>query len=139
MWRIHLVFMTASNPDSCVPVFIILYISSFQQKKTTTACCFNNNCRYYCSRRELCCFTRECNSGLVFNFRHVLLLFQCFPKSFKNRDLYLSAAGCVFRLGCCFYFERKWTALEKELKVFFNPFLSYLSGITLRNDRKFKL
>ena len=30
--------------------------------------------------RELCCFTRERHSGLVFNFRHVLLLLlQCFP------------------------------------------------------------
>ena len=122
----------------CSSIHYIIYFQ-FSTKKTTTACCFNNNCRYYCSRRELCCFTRECNSGLVFNFRHVLLLFQCFPKSFKNRDLYLSAAGCVFRLGCCFYFERKWTALEKELKVFFNPILSYLSGITLQNERKFKL
>ena len=48
----------------------------------------------HCSRRELCCFSRKRNSGLVYNFRHVLLLLQCFPNFPVSRKV--PKTGVVF-------------------------------------------
>ena len=67
-----------------------------------------------CSRRELCCFTRERNSSLVFNFRHILLFlllqyFQNFPVSRKVPKTgvdFVVAAGeviCLEKKIPCFY------------------------------------
>ena len=103
---------------------------------------------HYCSRRELCCFTRERHSGLVFNFRHVLLLLlQCFPifsvsRKIPKTAIFVAIFFVVFvaAAGGCLVEEKEWyDLLGKEDIVFrsvytLNPFMSWL---ILQNDSQF--
>ena len=71
---------------------------------------------YYCSRRELCYFTRESNSSLIFNFRHILLLLlQYFPILPVSES---SENGICFCSCFCCWSVRKSELLGKEKVLF---------------------
>ena len=95
---------------------------------------------FYCSRRELCCFTRECNSGLVFNFRHVLLL-QCFPIFHVSRKVPKTGVVFVAAAGECLVKWSAWdsclAAWERRYIVFISTLNPFMSWLILQNDWQF--